>query len=67
MNNQKNENAFNIKDIEDVIEFYNCWPSIRNSAIALKKSRKLNSSEKKLVHWMTEIVDRISQRDLNNR
>lgn len=59
MRNQMAEPA-----IEDLVDFYKCWPKLRPDAVKLKENNALADKDVDILDWMIRVVDRVGPVDL---
>jgi len=50
--------------INDLVDFYNCWPELRTSAVKLTKNSTLADKDVDILDWMIRVVDRVGPVDL---
>jgi hypothetical protein len=48
----------------DLIDFYQRWSDFRPMVEALANHSGLSVSERQTVHWLMQLADRVSERDL---
>lgn len=48
----------------DLIDFYQRWADFRPMVEALANHSGLSVSERQTVHWLMQLADRVSERDL---
>ena len=50
--------------IENLVDFYRCWPELRAAAVHLKNKKTLDPEDVDVLDWMIRIVDRVGPSDL---
>jgi hypothetical protein len=48
----------------DLIDFYRRWADFRPTTVRLAQRSDLSALERRTIHWLILLVDRISERDL---
>ena len=49
----------------DLIDFYQRWADFRPGAASLANRSDLSALERQTVHWLIQLVDRISEHDVH--
>ncbi len=52
------------EDIEDLVDFYQKWPDLRDVAMGLSRDGRLDRRERIILQWMVRVVDRVGPVDL---
>lgn len=50
---------------QDILEFFNQWPNLRNHVINLESGSNLTSDQIAIIHWMILTIDRVGPEDFN--
>ncbi len=57
------DDSENVEPITDLLEFYEHWPTLRSSMVALAASSRLDAGEQKTLQIMIALVDRVGPSD----
>ena len=52
------------EDIQDLVDFYQQWPELREVAMTLSRDGRLDRTERVILQWMVRVVDRVGPVDL---
>ena len=55
------------RGIADLAEFFERWPELRGRIVALREGADLEDSDRVLLGWLIELVDRVGPADLDPR
>ncbi|MEA2880329.1 MAG: hypothetical protein QOF14_5525 [Hyphomicrobiales bacterium] len=51
-------------EVRDLIDFYRRWHEFRETAVRVADRPDLSLSERQTIHWLIQLVDRVSEHDL---
>jgi hypothetical protein len=52
--------------INDLLDFYDRWPSLRGSMQALSEDHSLSESQRETLSWLILLADRVGPADLRD-
>lgn len=52
------------EQIEDLVDFYQQWPDLRDVAMNMSRDGRLDQKERVILQWMVRVVDRVGPVDL---
>ena len=53
-----------IDDVTDVVHFFLSWNNHRETVLKISEMDQLDSEQKKTLHWLVKMADRVSLTDL---
>lgn len=53
-----------IDDVSDVVDFFLAWNNHRETVLKISEMDQLDSKQKKTLHWLVKMADRVSLTDL---
>lgn len=53
------------QEIEDLVDFYRCWPELRGEMLKLQNTTHLTAEQAPILEWMIFVVDRVGPADLD--
>ena len=54
-----------IDDVTDIVDFFLAWKSHRETVLKISEMDQLDSNQKKTLHWLVKMADRVSLTDLD--
>ena len=53
-----------LSEVEDLMDFYEAWPQLRDDASKITRNRVLEPEELEIINWLIKLADRITRLDL---
>ncbi|GAA6189782.1 hypothetical protein [Litorivita sp. NS0012-18] len=50
--------------IQDLVDFYHRWPELREEAVSVAETCKLEGGQREILGWMIKVIDRVGPADL---